>query len=68
MAGFDTTATTLANSAYLLAKNPDVQDKLYDQVVEKIKQPVSFQTFLLRIIKPNLLFVFLVIKTISKDA
>ncbi|XP_046646974.1 cytochrome P450 3A24-like [Daphnia pulicaria] len=38
LAGFDTTATTLTNSAFLLARNPEVQERLYDEVVRKHEQ------------------------------
>ncbi|XP_057380168.1 cytochrome P450 3A41-like [Daphnia carinata] len=37
LAGFDTTATTLTNSAFLLARNPGVQDRLYKEIIEKHK-------------------------------
>nr|CAH0110992.1 unnamed protein product [Daphnia galeata] len=35
LAGFDTTATTLTNSAFLLARNPEVQEKLYQEIMRK---------------------------------
>lgn len=35
LAGFDTTATTLTNAAFLLARNPEVQEKLYEEVMKK---------------------------------
>ena len=34
MAGYDTTGTTLAFACYDLAKNPDVQEKLREEVEE----------------------------------
>ena len=34
MAGYDTTGTTLAFACYDLAKHPDVQEKLRDEVEE----------------------------------
>ena len=40
MAGFDTTATTLTNICFELAKNPDVQEKLYSSIVEKMEDYV----------------------------
>ena len=36
MAGYETTATTLQYLTYLLAVNPDKQDKLYDEIVTAI--------------------------------
>jgi cytochrome P450 len=41
LAGFDTTATTLTNSAFLLARNPEVQERLYEEVMRKHEQFVS---------------------------
>ncbi|XP_057367188.1 cytochrome P450 3A14-like [Daphnia carinata] len=37
LAGFDTTATTLTNTCFQLAKNPDVQEALYDSIVAKME-------------------------------
>ncbi|XP_046449635.1 cytochrome P450 3A14-like [Daphnia pulex] len=37
LAGFDTTATTLTSICYQLAKNPDVQEKLYESIVAKME-------------------------------
>ena len=33
IAGYETTATTLQSAVYLLAKNPDVQDQLHEEVI-----------------------------------
>jgi cytochrome P450 len=41
LAGFDTTATTLTSICYQLAKNPDVQEKLYESIVAKMADYVS---------------------------
>ena len=35
LAGFDTMATTLSNACYLLAKNPEIQEKLYDAIMAR---------------------------------
>ena len=35
LAGFDTTATTLTNACYLLAKHPDVQERLYEAIAAR---------------------------------
>ena len=37
IAGFDTTGTTLTNAIYLLTKNPDVQDRLYREIQERLE-------------------------------
>ena len=41
LAGFDTTATTLTNACYLLAKNPQVQERLYDEIMSRVEQHVG---------------------------
>ncbi|CAE1256602.1 TBXAS1 [Acanthosepion pharaonis] len=38
LAGFDTTATTLSFFAHSIATNPDVQEKLYQEIKEKLEQ------------------------------
>jgi cytochrome P450 family 3 subfamily A len=40
LAGFDTTATTLTSTCFQLARNPDVQEKLYQSIVAKMKDYV----------------------------
>ena len=35
--GFETTANALTFMCFLLAKNPDVQDKLYQEISENIE-------------------------------
>ena len=35
VAGYDTTANTIANACYLLATHPDVQDKCYQEISDK---------------------------------
>lgn len=37
LAGFDTTATTLTNIVFLLALNPEVQSRLYDEIAKKME-------------------------------
>ena len=44
IAGYDTTATTLMATTFLLARNQDVQDKLYDAVIEKLQNFVGFSS------------------------
>jgi cytochrome P450 len=58
LAGFDTTATTLTNSAFLLARNPEVQERLYDEVVRKHEQFVSVIRFPISNRLTNILFSF----------
>lgn len=41
LAGFDTTATTLTSTCFELARNPDIQDKLYDSIITKLEDHVS---------------------------
>ncbi|XP_068226086.1 cytochrome P450 3A40-like [Palaemon carinicauda] len=47
IAGFDTTANSLTSTAYLLALNPDIQEKLYKELCEHIQdgyEDVSYET------------------------
>ncbi|XP_066941637.1 cytochrome P450 3A29-like [Macrobrachium rosenbergii] len=47
IAGFDTTANSLTNTAYLLACNPDIQEKLYLELCEHIEdghKHISYET------------------------
>lgn len=41
IAGFDTTAVTLTNVCYLLALNPEVQEKCYNEIVSVIQGRVT---------------------------
>jgi cytochrome P450 family 3 subfamily A len=40
LAGFDTTATTLTNTCFVLARNPGIQEKLYASILEKMEDYV----------------------------
>ena len=42
VAGYDTTATTLTNSCFMLARNPEVQEKLYNEIINKLEEHVIF--------------------------
>ncbi|XP_046449629.1 cytochrome P450 3A14-like [Daphnia pulex] len=37
LAGFDTTAATLTNTCFQLARNPDIQEKLYESIMVKME-------------------------------
>jgi cytochrome P450 family 3 subfamily A len=41
LAGFDTTATTLTSTCFQLAKNPDVQEKLFESIMTQMQDYVS---------------------------
>ena len=45
MAGYDTTGTTLAFACYDLAKHPDVQEKLRDEVEEILGMAIRVVDF-----------------------
>ena len=41
LAGFDTTATTLTSTCFQLARNSDVQEKLYESIATKMAEYVG---------------------------
>jgi cytochrome P450 family 3 subfamily A len=43
LAGFDTTATTLTNICFQLARNQNIQEKLYESIVTKMEDYVSLE-------------------------
>ena len=49
LAGFDTTATTLTNTIFLLSRNPEVQDKLYEEIMRKHEDFVIRLLLLIRL-------------------
>jgi hypothetical protein len=40
LAGFDQTATTLTNTCFQLARNPDIQEKLHETILQKLEDYV----------------------------
>ena len=47
MAGYDTTANALAYTSYLLALNPDIQEKLQSEIDDYFdNRPVRYRTYL----------------------
>ncbi|GIY30714.1 cytochrome P450 3A29 [Caerostris extrusa] len=45
LAGYETTASTLAFSTYLLALHPDVQEKLYEELVDTVNKTKGELTY-----------------------
>ncbi len=41
LAGFDTTATTLTNTCFQLARSPDIQEKLHEAIMAKLEDYVN---------------------------
>lgn len=41
LGGFDTTATTLTTTCFQLARNADIQEKLYNAIAAKMEDYVS---------------------------
>ena len=51
LAAFDTTATTLASACFFLARNPHVQEKLYDAISARHQEFVSYNQYILYVKK-----------------
>ncbi len=49
LAGFDTTASTLTTAVFQLARNPDIQERLYEEVVSKLEQFVCYRKLIMYI-------------------
>ncbi|GFS63617.1 cytochrome P450 3A21, partial [Nephila pilipes] len=45
VAGYDTTATTLAHASYFLALNPEIQNKLFAELREILKKTEGELTY-----------------------
>lgn len=43
LAGFETTASTLSHTFFQLAKNPKIQEKIYDEIQNKLEHHVNSQ-------------------------
>ena len=54
LAGYETTSNALAYTTYCLALNPDVQDKLIEEIDEAVADKVSKQIY--RYIKQNYIY------------
>ena len=46
LAGYDTTATAIAFLMYLLALNPEMQQKLYEEIAETLDDKVFYKYYL----------------------
>jgi cytochrome P450 family 3 subfamily A len=60
LAGFDTTATTLTSTCFQLAKNPDVQEKLYESIMTEMQDYVS-------LLQPPKFYLLINLATRKKD-
>jgi cytochrome P450 len=45
IAGSETTASTMTFAGYLLAKNPDIQNKLYEEILKAFNEHVNKNLF-----------------------